>query len=452
MATSGRNTLLSVSTNVNNSTSESQNLEEDDGQNLWSSILSEVSTRSRSKLPSGKNVVVMDHARCNAWVLDGDLYHKGLQKFAVSTENLEDSLVLFVVDLSRPWLALDSLQKWGSVVRDFVDKLRVPPETMRELEHRLVKQFQEYVEPGSDLEAVPQRRNPESEEESVLLPLGDNTLTHNLGLPIVVVCTKCDAISTLEKEHDYKDEHLDFIQSHIRRFCLQYGAALLYTSMKENKNLDLLYKYLVHRLYGFPFNIPAQVVEKDSVFIPSGWDNEKKIAILHENFQTVKAEDNFEDVIVKPPIRKFVHEKEVQAEDDQVFLLKLQSLLSKQPPVTAGRPVDPTNRAPTGSPRTTNRSAAANVANVMPMQSGGQTSEGVLANFFNSLLTKKAGSPGPGGQPTGGGSNTPGTVRKSGSKLGLTDVQAELDRIANKSDLDSSAPNATTPPAENDES
>ncbi len=56
--------------------------------------------------------------------------------------------------------------------------------------YAVVKQFQEYVEPGSDLEAVPQRRNPESEEESVLLPLGDNTLTHNLGLPIVVVCTK----------------------------------------------------------------------------------------------------------------------------------------------------------------------------------------------------------------------------------------------------------------------
>lgn len=35
MATTGRNTLLSVSTNVNNSISESQNPEEDDGQNLW---------------------------------------------------------------------------------------------------------------------------------------------------------------------------------------------------------------------------------------------------------------------------------------------------------------------------------------------------------------------------------------------------------------------------------
>ncbi|KAA0710277.1 Cytoplasmic dynein 1 light intermediate chain 2 [Triplophysa tibetana] len=445
MATTGRNTLLSASTNVNNSTSESQNPEDDDGQNLWSSILSEVSTRSRSKLPSGKNVVVMgevgsgkttlvaklqgveeymkgrgleylyfsvhdddidDHARCNAWVLDGDLYHKGLQKFAVSTENLADSLVLFVVDLSRPWLALDSLQKWGSVVRDYLDKLRVPPETMRELEHRLVKQFQEYVEPGSDLDGVPQRRNPESEEESVLLPLGDNTLTNNMGLTIVVVCNKVRQLHQLT--------------------CVVSLKFVFNSNVGFNKYFYSSGQKYMRWLYGFPFDIPAQVVEKDSVFIPSGWDNEKKIGILHENFQTLKADDNFEDVIVKPPVRK-----------------------------------DPTNRAPTGSPRTTNRSAAANVANVMPMQSGtkkidpnvkgGQTSEGVLANFFNSLLTKKAGSPSPGAQPTGGGGNTPGTVRKSGSKLGLTDVQAELDRISNKSDLDS-APNATTPPAENDES
>lgn len=45
------------------------------------------------------------------------------------------------------------------------------------------------------------------------------------------------------------------------------GASLLYTSMKEGKNLDVLYKYLVHRLYGFPFNMAAQVVERDAVFM-----------------------------------------------------------------------------------------------------------------------------------------------------------------------------------------
>lgn len=54
----------------------------------------------------------------------------------------------------------------------------------------------------------------------------------------------------------------------------------------------------------------------------------------------------------------------------------------------------------------------------------GATSEGVLANFFNSLLSKKTGSPGgpggvggsPGGGGTGGaGSNLPPSAKKSGT-------------------------------------
>ena len=45
------------------------------------------------------------------------------------------------------------------------------------------------------------------------------------------------------------------------------GASLFYTSVKENKNCSLLYKYLVHRIYGLPFNSPALVVDKESVFM-----------------------------------------------------------------------------------------------------------------------------------------------------------------------------------------
>lgn len=54
----------------------------------------------------------------------------------------------------------------------------------------VVKQFQEYTEPGSGEDGAPQRRA--EDEESVLLPLGDGTLTHNLGIPVVVVCTKVE--------------------------------------------------------------------------------------------------------------------------------------------------------------------------------------------------------------------------------------------------------------------
>ncbi|XP_045065953.1 cytoplasmic dynein 1 light intermediate chain 2 isoform X2 [Coregonus clupeaformis] len=436
--------------------------EDEEGQNLWTSILSEVSTRSSSKLPSGKNILVFgedgsgkttimaklqgaehskkgrgleylylnvhdedidDLTRCNVWILDGDLYHKGLLKFAVTAESLNDSLAVFVADMSRPWTIMESLQKWASVLRDHVDKLKIPPEEMREMELRMVKAFQEYTEPEGADPASPQRRAPPAggDDEGVVLPLGDNVLTHNLGIPVLIVCTKCDAVSVLEKEHDFREEHFDFIQSHIRRFCLQYGAALIYTSVKEEKNLDLLYKYIVHKVYDFQFSTPALVVEKDAILIPSGWDNEKKIAILHENFTTVRPEDPFEEFIMKPPVRKLVHDKEVNAEDEQVFLMKQQSLLAKQPATPTRGATESPGRTASGSPRPTGRTGPTNVASVSPMTAvkkpdpnmkGAAANEGVLANFFNSLLSKKTGSPGsPGTGAAGAGS--PGSVKKT---------------------------------------
>ena len=89
-----------------------------------------------------------------------------------------------------------------------------------------------------------------------------------------MVVNKTDYMVELEKDFDYKDEHFDFIQQavsceyeevydekfnlmrlQVRKFCLQYGASLFYTSVKEDKNCDLLYKYLVHRIYHFPFKV-----------------------------------------------------------------------------------------------------------------------------------------------------------------------------------------------------
>uniref|UniRef100_A0A8C4ZXT1 Dynein light intermediate chain n=1 Tax=Gadus morhua TaxID=8049 RepID=A0A8C4ZXT1_GADMO len=380
-----------------------------------SEILSDVSTRSSSKLPSGKNILVFgedgsgktslmsklqggdynkkgrgleylylnihdedrdDPTRCNVWILDGDLYHKGLLKFAVTAQTLANSLALFVVDMSRPWSIMESLQKWASVLRDHVDKLKISPEHMRELEQKMMKAFQDYAEPEDVNQASSQRRaQPGSDGEDVVLPLGENTLTHNLGIPVLIVCSKCDAVAVLEKEHDYREEHFDFLQSHIRRFCLNYGAGLIYTSVKEEKNLDLLHKYILHKIYEFQFSSPALVVEKDAVFIPAGWDNEKKIGILHENFSTVRPED--------------------------------------------------------------------------PFEVGAAANEGVLANFFNSLLSKKTGSPGsPGGGAPAAGAGVQGSAKKTGQKPGLTDVQAELDRMTRKPETVVTV-NNVPPPTEN---
>ncbi|XP_025115032.1 LOW QUALITY PROTEIN: cytoplasmic dynein 1 light intermediate chain 2-like [Pomacea canaliculata] len=417
----------------------------EDAQNLWASILSEVQSSSASKLSTNRSLLVLgdnecgkttliaklqgmedpkkgagleyyyidvrdeyrdEQARLNVWVLDGDQSHTGLLKYALTEENFADTLVLLVASMAQPWFIAEALNKWLTVLREHIDKLRIPPEQMREYEQSLVRFYQDYQEPEESQTSSPAPPRgdanplhpsaPVSDEEKVVLPLSPNTLTQNLGIPIVVVLTKCDAVSTLEKEHDFREEHFDFIQQYIRKFCLKFGAALFYTSVKDERNCELLYRYLVHRIYGFPFSTSAYVVERDSVFVPSGWDNEKKISILYENMTSVKPDDNFEDTIVKPILRKSVQrDAEVVAEDEQIFLMKQQTQLAKQP--AAGQPGEPATpraaRPPTQ--RTPERAGAAQTSPMRGKDSKGAppgaATEGMLANFFNSLLNKKTG-------------------------------------------------------------
>lgn len=174
-------------------------------------------------------------------------------------------------------------------------------EVRKEAEDRLKNAWQNYCETGDELDAnSPMNKRAarlSSVEDEAMLPLPDEVLTKNLGLDTVVVVTKVtthfehiscsisiarrltlfslfsfsilqtDYMTTLEKEYDYRDEYFDFMQQWIRRFCLQHGASLFYTSVKEDKNCDLLYKYLTHRIYDLPFRTPALVVEKDAVLM-----------------------------------------------------------------------------------------------------------------------------------------------------------------------------------------
>lgn len=57
---------------------------------------------------------------------------------------------------------------------------------------------------------------------------------------MIALSPQCDAISVLEKEHDYRDEHFDFIQSHIRKFCLQ--CILQQSALLSKKQLWWTYR------------------------------------------------------------------------------------------------------------------------------------------------------------------------------------------------------------------
>jgi len=203
--------------------------------------------------------------------------------------------------------------------------------------------FQQYTEPTGAAPHNPKvvkKRKPVDEQQ--LLPLGEDVLSHNIGIPIIVVCTKTDTMLQLEKEYNYKEVHFDFIFQHIRRICIAYGASLIYVSAKKDRNCDVLLGLMKHKLYGFDFSVKP-VFEKDVLFIPSGFDSMKKIQVDFQN-QTLTRdpEDSFEDIIKVPKILiQSEDEKEAQisVEDDQDYLARHKANFAKEQP--AGPPQQP---------------------------------------------------------------------------------------------------------------
>jgi dynein light intermediate chain 1 len=138
-----------------------------------------------------------------------------------------------------------------------------------------------------------------------VLPLGQGSLTRNpAGVPIVVVCTRADQMDAVGDEMGMKgggwEERTDWIQQVLRTVCLAHGAALFYTAPTQPQTYTLLREYLFHRLYTapaagegaaparFPFPHRANVLDRDAVMVPAGWDSWGKITILREPFDPAR--------------------------------------------------------------------------------------------------------------------------------------------------------------------
>uniref|UniRef100_A0A914VZU8 Dynein light intermediate chain n=1 Tax=Plectus sambesii TaxID=2011161 RepID=A0A914VZU8_9BILA len=392
-----------------------------------------------------------ESTRLGVWVLDGDPVYARLMRFALgqSADALDRSVVLLCASMAEPWLIYDALNNWAAILNDQVANSGAYDErVLRDARDRQTRFWQEYVEPlDSSSHSEMGAKVPSMDIDHVLLPLGESTLTKNLGMPIIVVITKCDAMATLEKEYDFKEEHFDFIQQHIRKFCLNYGAALVYTSVKETRNCDILHKYLLHRIYGFSFTMPARVVEKDAVFIPAGWDNEKKISILFENLNSMKHTDSYTEHIKKPVLRRpITKDAEVHAEDEQAFLARQQASFASQaaapqaPSPTPGKRPSNVTESPLPA-RAKSAVAGAFPATSSTLNTGkkvvdgkaltggvppgaGADGSGSLAAFFNNLLKTKPGDAANGAVPNSGQVEV-----MSGQTPPTLNPQAELQRM-----------------------
>ncbi|PBL02885.1 dynein 1 light intermediate chain [Armillaria gallica] len=225
---------------------------------------------------------------------------------------LPHTLVMIVLDWTRPWTFVEELEIWFKWIDDWVnnDSSREAQIAREEGRERLQSHLQHYTEPSSD--PIPATSTLSS---STLLPLGSGTFTHNTaGIPIIVTCTKADLI---DEGHDLVagasgmggmvkgtggewEERTDGIMQVLRTICLKYGAALFYTTPLPT-TLQVLRHYALHLLFAppapspavaaggeppatvrnpFPFKHKPNPLDRDHLVIPAGWDSWGKIEVV----------------------------------------------------------------------------------------------------------------------------------------------------------------------------
>jgi len=85
--------------------------------------------------------VLADQSRLSVWLVDGDLYCRGLLKFALTEQNFVHSCVLLVASLTRPWEILDSLTRWSDVLSTHVQRLKLAPNVRKQQEDNSMDLF-----------------------------------------------------------------------------------------------------------------------------------------------------------------------------------------------------------------------------------------------------------------------------------------------------------------------
>ncbi|XGW24928.1 hypothetical protein V3C99_006402 [Haemonchus contortus] len=250
------------------------------------------------------------------WMLDGEECFAPLIQFALPLPSPAKTVVLLTASIDNPGL-IHSIRRWANILTQQVIQ-KYDKATLTEAKTQQERFWQEYVEPVES--SMTSSMAPGALDDAGLLPLEQGVLTENCGVSFVVVITKSDLCNEMT------DQQADRILVQVRRLCLQLGAALIYTSAKNVKNIQVLYKYVVHRAFGFPFTSTAQLIERDSVFVPAGWDGEKKIEIVKEGLPDA-------DGILEPTREKpiLLREQVIEAEDEQAFLQRLAAAESAAP-------------------------------------------------------------------------------------------------------------------------
>lgn len=180
-----------------------------------------------------------------------------------------------------------------------------------------------YEEPQFDEEGNLKKEILTDEQKQIKLelPLKEGVLTTNCGIPIAIVVNKSDIVNQTGEKNFY-EENSEFILKHIRQIAISYGASIIYVSGRANTNLDVLYDYICHRLFGFELTHKPNLTEKDSFFIPAGYDS---LTALRDSDTQNMLSILYDEKIPPTKVKSYVNEEEIVCEDTNVFLGRLKT-------------------------------------------------------------------------------------------------------------------------------
>lgn len=143
---------------------------------------------------------------------------------------LDNMAIAIVLDLDQPWDVMNQLRKWMTAIKDSL-LLRMMPKMadgmLKKMQNKIVAHWKMYEEPQLDEQGhlIKKRKieskdtnkeNSEEEDQAVEedvrmeIPLPEGCLKVNLGIPIIVICSKVDLLQHGDKKV-LLEQNLDFI-------------------------------------------------------------------------------------------------------------------------------------------------------------------------------------------------------------------------------------------------
>eukprot|EP00301_Raphidiophrys_heterophryoidea_P017975 c2961_g1_i1.p1 GENE.c2961_g1_i1~~c2961_g1_i1.p1 ORF type:complete len:554 (+),score=164.14 c2961_g1_i1:82-1662(+) len=232
--------------------------------------------------------------RIDLWILNGDPNHERLLEHVITPNTIDSLIVVVAIDFAKPWEMARTLERWTNTIEEYADMVweELPEARKQAAQKKVATYIRRYRYTNGFQDKVNKMEDDDKGTDEAYLeenfPLGDGCLEKNFGVPLVFVSTRSDVLFGPEygREFSLKQDTFDLVQKYIRRNALKYGASVLYTSnikQESKQQFSILLSYLIHRLVGNEKKFQYEDANRETVFIPTGWDAATKIDGLHPN-------------------------------------------------------------------------------------------------------------------------------------------------------------------------